>query len=282
MTKRPTSARKEVCADKLAAQLGKTRRKFEIPTLQPWYHFANGTWTSSTPPTTPSTTAPPRISVTTWNIDATAPASEGRMTAALSHLSDLHGSEDLPSIIFLQKCWMRISSKLKLRRGRMGFLWMLLSGVIESSAFAIRISKAWPSPSVDATRLYLHGPGRIPSPSDPTTTTTTTTDLPTPHAAILAGDLNANSPEDQPLPAQNNLQDAFLAPVHEREQFGCSRMDKVLFCGGVEVESLRRIGEGVEAWVEYLQWSDDEEDEETGENVSVTDHLGLEAVFRLV
>lgn len=103
MTKRLTLARKEVFADKLAAQLGKTRRKFEIPTPQRWYHFANGTWTSSTPPTTPSTTAPPRISVTTWNIDAIAPASERRMTAALSHLSDLHGSEDLPSIIFLQE-----------------------------------------------------------------------------------------------------------------------------------------------------------------------------------
>jgi len=147
---------------------------------------------------------------------------------------------------------------------------------------------------------YMHGPGRIASPSD--STATTTTNLPTPHAAILAGDLNANSPEDQPLPAQNNLQDAFLvlggqedtgesytwgqqAPAHDREKYGCSRMDKVLFCGGVEVESLRRIGEGVEAWVEYPQWSDDDEedeDEETGENVWVSDHLGLKSVFRLL
>lgn len=100
----------------------------------------------------------------------------------------------------------------------------------------------------------------------------------------------------------NNLQDVLLilggqedidesyawgkqAPAHLREKFECSRVDKVLFCGGVEVKSLRRIGEGVEAWVEYPKSSDDEdedEDEDTGENVWVSDHLGLEVVFRLV
>lgn len=166
---------------------------------------------------------------------------------------------------------------------------------LESMAYTTRRAA-----QLQLTSSYLHGPGTLPSLSNPTTTTTTT-NLPTPHAAILAGDLNANSPEDRPLPAANNLRDAFLvlggqedtdesytwgqqAPAHLREEFGCSRMDKVLFCGGVEVESLRRIGERVEAWVEYPKWSDDEdeEDEETGENVWVSDHLGLEGVFRLV
>ncbi|EYE96904.1 endonuclease/exonuclease/phosphatase family protein [Aspergillus ruber CBS 135680] len=43
---------------------------------------------------------------------------------------------------------------------------------------------------------YMHGPGRIPPLPDPTITTTT--NLPTSHAAILAGDFsdfNANSPQ---------------------------------------------------------------------------------------
>ena len=35
---------------------------------------------------------------------------------------------------------------------------------------------------------------------------------------------------------------------------------------------------GVEAWVEYLKWND-EEDEDRGKNVWVSDHFGVEGCF---
>ncbi|KAE8379891.1 Endonuclease/exonuclease/phosphatase [Aspergillus bertholletiae] len=125
-------------------------------------------------------------------------------------------------------------------------------------------------------------------------------DLPTPHAAILAGDLNAFAPEDLTVPIECELRDAFLVlggkdgteqsftwgqqvPDWVREKFGCSRMDKILFCGGLEVDSLKRIGAGEMAWIEYPQVSDVEsEDQEKGEEMWITDHLGLCARFRIM
>lgn len=127
--------------------------------------------------------------------------------------------------------------------------------------------------------------------------------LPTPHAAILAGDLNAFGPEDLTAPVDCNLHDAFLTlggkdgteesftwgqQVREllREVYGCSRMDKVLYCGKVGVEEFRKIGEGEEVWVQYPKWDsdieEDEEDSDDGENVWITDHLGLQAVLRVL
>lgn len=116
---------------------------------------------------------------------------------------------------------------------------------------------------------------------------------------MLAGDLNAFAAEDHALPAQSGLQDAFLvlggrensdeaytwgpqAAEDLREKFGCSRMDKVLFCGGVGVRRLERVGMGVRAWVEYPPVSDDEDDDgDDGEEVWVTDHYGLEAILEV-
>ncbi|KAI9720023.1 MAG: hypothetical protein M1812_003149 [Candelaria pacifica] len=85
---------------------------------------------------------------------------------------------------------------------------------------------------------------------------------PTVDAGILAGDFNAIQPFDRTLHTDNKLQDAFLTLGGQedteegytwgyqstrdvRERFGPARMDKVCFCGGVEVESLERIGVGV-------------------------------------
>jgi tyrosyl-DNA phosphodiesterase 2 len=130
--------------------------------------------------------------------------------------------------------------------------------------------------------------------------------LPTPHAAILAGDLNAFAPEDLALPESCGLRDAFLVlgGVEETEEsytwgkqntgwlvgrFPDARLDKVLFCGGVEVEKLGRIGVGVRARVggdgdaesegEAGRGGEFEDDEEEEEDVWVTDHYGLEAEF---
>ena len=71
-----------------------------------------------------------------------------------------------------------------------------------------------------------------------------------------------------------------------RETYGCSRMDKVLYCGKIGVEEFRRIGQGEEVWVQYQKWDsdieEDEEDSDDGENVWITDHLGLQVVLRVL
>ncbi|KAF7593126.1 hypothetical protein BBP40_012005 [Aspergillus hancockii] len=124
--------------------------------------------------------------------------------------------------------------------------------------------------------------------------------LPVPRAAILAGNLNAFAPEDLTASVECGLQDAFLVlgredgteesftwgqqiPQSKRERFRCLRIDKVLFCGGVEVNELERIGAGEMVWIEYPQGSSGErEDSEKGEDMWITDHLGLRAKFRIV
>ncbi|KAI9698429.1 MAG: hypothetical protein M1836_004010 [Candelina mexicana] len=82
------------------------------------------------------------------------------------------------------------------------------------------------------------------------------------HAGILAGDFNAIQPFDCTLHTDNDLQDAFLdlggkedseegntwgyqSMRDVQEKFGPKRMDKVCYCGGVDVERVERIGVGV-------------------------------------
>ncbi|KKK24019.1 hypothetical protein AOCH_002783 [Aspergillus ochraceoroseus] len=125
--------------------------------------------------------------------------------------------------------------------------------------------------------------------------------LPTPHAALLAGDLNAFAPEDGTAPTECGLQDVFLklggqegteeaftwgqqVPLYIKKKFGCSRMDKVLFCGGIEPLRLQKIGEGVKAWVQYPEQSDEDSTDSTddGEEVWATDHIGLCAELQIL
>ncbi|KAL1963127.1 hypothetical protein VTN77DRAFT_8670 [Rasamsonia byssochlamydoides] len=126
--------------------------------------------------------------------------------------------------------------------------------------------------------------------------------LPAPHASALAGDLNAFAPEDRTAPVEAGLQDAFLVlggkedteegytwgqqvPEETRRRFGCSRMDKVLFCGGLQVNSLERIGAEVtvKIRVEFeFEEEEEDEDDDKDEEVWVTDHLGLMADFTIV
>ncbi|CAF9915211.1 MAG: hypothetical protein ALECFALPRED_010042 [Alectoria fallacina] len=112
------------------------------------------------------------------------------------------------------------------------------------------------------------------------------------HGGVLVGDFNAIQEFDRTLHAENDLKDAYLeaggiegnekeggedgcekgwtwgmqSHRGERERFGCTRMDKMLFCGGVRLENLERIGEGAKVPVGEL-----------GEGMFVTDHLGLMA-----
>ena len=113
--------------------------------------------------------------------------------------------------------------------------------------------------------------------------------------SILAGDLNAIEPFDKTLHSDNKLRDAYLelggseedewghtwgqqAATSLRKQFGTSRMDKVFFCGDLEVTKLEKFGVDVVV-----------DDEEAASDLTklglekpwVTDHLGVRADFQL-
>ncbi|KAL8899158.1 MAG: hypothetical protein Q9207_006342 [Kuettlingeria erythrocarpa] len=109
------------------------------------------------------------------------------------------------------------------------------------------------------------------------------------HGGLVAGDLNAIEDFDRTLHAENNLKDAYLElggqedheegytwgqQVHPelRERYGCTRMDKVLYCGQLRVERLQRVG--VEVMVEESQRA---KLREAGAIEYVTDHYGLMA-----
>ena len=115
------------------------------------------------------------------------------------------------------------------------------------------------------------------------------------HASFLAGDLNAIQPFDRTLHSDNGLKDAFIelggkedsndgytwgqqAQTKLREMFGCSRMDKVFYCGSAEIERFERIGVDVEVEGEDNRQLLIQQGLEKG---WVTDHLGVMADFAL-
>ncbi|KAI1660350.1 Endonuclease/exonuclease/phosphatase [Daldinia decipiens] len=109
------------------------------------------------------------------------------------------------------------------------------------------------------------------------------------HVALAAGDFNAIQPFDRTLHADNGLKDAYLelggredsdagytwgqqAATKTRARFGCSRMDKVYFTGGLEVRGFERFGAGVQ----FSGERERREMEELGfEKPWITDHLGV-------
>ena len=115
-------------------------------------------------------------------------------------------------------------------------------------------------------------------------------------ASVLAGDLNAIQPFDRTLHSDNELKDAYLelggqedsdkghtwgqqAATNLRNQFGCSRMDKVFYCGGIELRMFERFGMDVVV---------EDKDNMVGDLVKlglekawVTDHLGIRADFEV-
>lgn len=115
--------------------------------------------------------------------------------------------------------------------------------------------------------------------------------------SVLGGDLNAIQDFDKTLHSDNDLQDAYLtlggkedsdegftwgqmAPTKLRNMFGCSRMDKLFFCGHLKCEKFERVGLGVEAAEENVKESlIKEEGMEAG---WVTDHLGVKAEFSVL
>jgi tyrosyl-DNA phosphodiesterase 2 len=119
--------------------------------------------------------------------------------------------------------------------------------------------------------------------------------VPEAYASFLAGDLNAIQPFDRTLHSDNGLKDAFIelggredsddgytwgqqAQTKLREMFGCSRMDKVFYCGDVQLKRLERIGVDVEVEAE------DDKQLLKRQGLAkgwVTDHLGLIAEFAI-
>ncbi len=112
-------------------------------------------------------------------------------------------------------------------------------------------------------------------------------------SALLAGDLNAIQLFDRTLHTDKELKDAYLelggkedddngytwgyqVPKPMREQFGCSRMDKILFRGDVEVKAFERIGIDVRV-------AEDEREKvrESGEEEWVSDHYGVMGDFEM-
>lgn len=116
------------------------------------------------------------------------------------------------------------------------------------------------------------------------------------HAGLVAGDFNAIQPFDRTLHTDNDLKDAFLelggeedteegytwgqqAATKLREKFGCSRMDKVYFWGGIELAKFERFGADV------LTEGEKESSEILAlgfEKAWVTDHLGVKAEVKIV
>ncbi|KAI1618504.1 Endonuclease/exonuclease/phosphatase [Exophiala viscosa] len=114
--------------------------------------------------------------------------------------------------------------------------------------------------------------------------------------SVIGGDFNAIQDFDRTLHTDNGLQDAYLtmggsedsdegytwgqmAPTKQRDQFGCSRMDKLFFCGNLRCEKFERFGLGVKAEEKHVQ--DSLIKEEGMEEGWVTDHLGVKAEFSI-
>jgi tyrosyl-DNA phosphodiesterase 2 len=116
------------------------------------------------------------------------------------------------------------------------------------------------------------------------------------HGAMAAGDFNAIQPFDRTLHSDNDLKDAYLelggqedsdagytwgqqAATKQRNQFGCSRMDKVYLCGGLSLQSFTRFGADVVL----------DEKEQKDKLIAlgfdkpwITDHLGIMAEVDVV
>ncbi|KAI0162114.1 endonuclease/exonuclease/phosphatase family protein [Xylariaceae sp. FL1272] len=113
--------------------------------------------------------------------------------------------------------------------------------------------------------------------------------------ALAAGDFNSIAKYDRTLHSENGLQDVYLelggkedsdegytwgqqAATVLREQFGCSRMDKVYLSGKLTAEKFERFGVDVELENEEQR----KEVKDLGfEKAWITDHLGVMTVVSL-
>lgn len=111
--------------------------------------------------------------------------------------------------------------------------------------------------------------------------------------ALLAGDLNAIEPFDRTSHTDNGLEDAYLifggkedsdegytwgiqVPQWLKDQFGPSRMDKILYRGEVKPQAFERVGIDVK-----VDESVREEVKEKGAEEWVTDHYGVMGILNV-
>ena len=125
-------------------------------------------------------------------------------------------------------------------------------------------------------------------------------------ASIIGGDMNAIQPFDKTLHLDNGLKDAYLesggvegaesgmtwgqmAGAPSRRRFGLSRMDKLLYCGGLELAPTDGEGAppafetfGMDVVIELENDDQREEFQDWGlEKPWATDHLGVKGRFRV-
>lgn len=115
-------------------------------------------------------------------------------------------------------------------------------------------------------------------------------------SSILGGDLNAIQPFDKTLHSDNDLKDAYLetggkeddqtgmtwgqmAATRERERFGLTRMDKLLYYGNLEVSHFETFG--LDAIVEEDEIAKSMVQNGGLDKAWVTDHLGIRGDFRI-
>lgn len=114
---------------------------------------------------------------------------------------------------------------------------------------------------------------------------------------VMGGDFNAIQEFDHRLHEENGLNDAYLevggkegseegwtwgqmAPMKQREMFGCSRMDKLWYGGQLEVLRFERFGLGVTVGDQEME--EQLVKEEGMERGFVTDHAGVRGTFKIV
>ncbi|KAI1814561.1 endonuclease/exonuclease/phosphatase family protein [Poronia punctata] len=264
-----------------------------------WKESTTITTTTTSPTTTTTTTTKvgiDRIALFSWNIDFMLPFPTSRMKSALGHLHDHHISSLLPSssstavVVFFQEWVFRVHfDKTGMERDGL-FVDVIVPVQGKEKGKVVRLVNAHleslaidppfrPAQMELIARFMKDGNGNGDGDGDVEGA-----------AAVVAGDFNAIQPFDRTLHVENGLRDAFLdlggkedceegytwgqqAATDLRNRFGCSRMDKVFYCGdGVDVERFERFGEGVEV--------EDEREKEEIRNLGfekgwITDHLGV-------
>ncbi|KAJ4350387.1 uncharacterized protein N0V89_009008 [Didymosphaeria variabile] len=269
------------------------------PRPQPFHHYNGSAWVVSTLKRSSQSQSPSSrtVRLISWNIDMLIGFAEERMSAALEHLSTLVEStnNETPIVIFLQEMSQSDMKQIRdtpfiQRRFYITDLnernWLSpLYGTNTLIDRRLSISRVFRVPWIskfDRDGLFVdlalaeQGEGKS-----------------SVAAGLLAGDLNAIQPFDWTLHSDNNLKDVYLelggkedsddgytwgyqVPQALRERFGCSRMDKILFTGGIMPQKFERIGVGVR-----VAENERKEMRDAGEEEWVTDHYGVMADFQI-
>ncbi|KAK3314953.1 hypothetical protein B0H66DRAFT_583707 [Apodospora peruviana] len=209
------------------------------------------------------------VSILSWNIDFMRILPNARMKAALAHLRSLVEGETQRSIIMLNEMVMSdlnlIQSADWIQRGyRQVFRVHYDATNMGRDALFVDIDlpqdKTFRICSTHLESLVADPPMR------PDQLAQAAKFMHEAGASVLGGDLNAIQPFDKTLHLDNNLKDAYLesggeedaesgmtwgqmASTWQRGKFGLTRMDKMLYCGGLELIGFERFGMDVESLV---------------------------------